>query len=133
GTRYFFGKTKRYAADSNDTASTWTVPVNGNQPGEPCYSSTFASGFCNQAWRWNLDYVIDVHNNTITHSYTRESNRYAQNRNTKDVAYDRGGYLARIDYGQVAGTETAANAGQQVVFATAERCTPSGAVTCEPD
>lgn len=132
GVRYYFGKTTRYTGDTNDTASTWTVPVNGNQAGEPCYSATFASGFCDQAWRWNLDYVVDTHGNTITNNYIRETNRYGQNANIASVAYDRGGYLARIDYGQVAGTETAANVQQQVVFATGERCTPSGAVTCVP-
>jgi RHS repeat-associated protein len=132
GTRYYFGKTSRYTADTGDTSSTWTVPVNGNQPGEPCYSATFASGFCAQAWRWNLDYIVDLHGNTITNNYTTETNRYGQNLNTKSVAYDRGGYLSRIDYGQVAGTETAANVQQQVVFATGERCIPSGAVTCDP-
>ena len=31
-----------------------------------CYDATFAAGFCDQAWRWNLDYVVDVHGNTIT-------------------------------------------------------------------
>ncbi|WP_432990480.1 alpha/beta hydrolase fold domain-containing protein [Dactylosporangium sp. CA-233914] len=30
----------------------------GNNTGEPCHAATFTGSFCNQAWRWNLDYVV---------------------------------------------------------------------------
>ena len=132
GTKYSFGLEKRYTGDTTARGATWTVPVNGNHTGEPCYNATFASGFCNQAWKWNLAYVKDVRGNTISYSYAKESNRYGQNLNTKSVAYDRGGYLTAIEYGQAAGSETAANVQQTVLFDVAERCVPGGSVTCDP-
>jgi RHS repeat-associated protein len=132
GTQYWFGLEKRYSTDTTARNSALTVPVNGNQSGEPCYNATFASGFCNQAWKWQLSYVKDLRGNTITYNYAKEANRYGQNLDTKSVAYDRGGYLTSIEYGQVAGSETAANTQQRVLFDVAERCLPSGSVTCDP-
>ncbi|MEJ8640206.1 hypothetical protein [Streptomyces sp. MS2.AVA.5] len=59
GTQYFFGlnrlpgwKDNGTASDDPVTNSAWTVPVFGNQTGEPCYNATFANGWCQQAWRW---------------------------------------------------------------------------------
>jgi RHS repeat-associated protein len=130
GTKYYFGLEKRYAGDTHDTNSTLLVPVNGNQSGEACYDATFADGFCTQAWKWNLDYVVDVHGNTVTYTYTKEGNSYARNgATTSPVDYDRAGYLSTIDYGQRAGTETDANVQQQVRMDVAERCTGS---SCAP-
>jgi RHS repeat-associated protein len=129
GTQYYFGKGSTTAGVTN---STWTVPVAGNHPGEPCYTATFASAFCNQAWRWNLDYVVDAHGNSMTYTYAKETNRYGQNLDTASVPYDRGGYLTQIDYGQRAGAETTSNASARVVFTVAERCLPGGTVTCDP-
>lgn len=132
GTKYYFGLEKRYGTDPTVRNSTLTAPVNGNHSGEPCYNATFASGFCNQAWKWQLSYVVDLRGNTITYNYAKETNRYGQNLDTKSVAYDRAGYLTSIEYGQVAGTETAANTQQRVLFDVAERCIPSGTITCDP-
>jgi len=56
GTEYFFGRL---------TSSAWTVPVVGDDSSEPCNGSTFAASVCSQAWRWNLDYVVDRHNNAV--------------------------------------------------------------------
>src|SRR5690606_34178800 len=81
GTQYFFGRNHRpgYPADTAETNSTWTVPVYGNHPGEPCYQAgNFAASRCEQAWRWNLDYVIDPHGNTMTYFYERETGAYAR-------------------------------------------------------
>src|SRR5690606_31788936 len=63
GTQYFFGRHRRHAfpEDQAATNSTWTVPVYGNHPGEPCHAATFSNSWCRQAWRWNLDYVVDPH------------------------------------------------------------------------
>lgn len=132
GTKYYFGLEKRYSTDTTSRNATWTVPVNGNHSGEPCYNATFASGFCNQAWKWNLAYVKDVRGNTISYTYAKESNRYGQNLNTKSVTYDRGGYLTAIEYGQAAGSESSTNVQQAVLFDVAERCVPGGSVTCDP-
>jgi RHS repeat-associated protein len=132
GTQYFFGRHTRYSGDTAATNSVFTVPVAGNHSGEPCHASTFASSFCVQAWRWNLDYVVDPNGNTMTYFYSRESNRYGQNLNDKSVSYHRGGYLTRIEYGQRQGSEASNPSPARVVFTVAERCLPSGSVTCQP-
>ena len=131
GVQYYFGRGKRSATDSLTLNSAWTVPVFGNHTGEPCYNASFAASSCEQVWRWNLDYVIDPSSNTMTYVYEKETNNYGRNLNTAVSTYTRGGYLARIDYGQRAGTESA-NSPARVEFTTAERCLPSGSVTCTP-
>ena len=52
------------------------MPVYANRPTEPCYSvGGFASSNCYQAWRWNLDYVLDPRGNSMSFWYTPEINR----------------------------------------------------------
>lgn len=131
GTQYFFGRDKRSATDTLALNSAWTVPVFGNHPGEPCYNAAFASASCNQVWRWNLDYVVDPSGNSLTYVYAKETNNYGRNLGTAVSPYVRGGYLARIDYGQRTGEETT-NSPARVEFTVAERCLPSGAVNCDP-
>ncbi|GLI02451.1 RHS repeat-associated core domain-containing protein [Phytohabitans aurantiacus] len=133
GTQYHFGLNRLpgWSSGAEETASTWTVPVFGDDAGEPCYSATFADASCRQAWRWNLDYVTDPHGNAMAYFYGRETNHYAQRGRTDvdGVAYHRGGYLKRVDYGLRDGQAYAAPPAR-VLFATAERCIPSGAITC---
>ncbi|NUO55589.1 MAG: RHS repeat protein, partial [Hamadaea sp.] len=113
GHQYRFGSRK--AAES-----TWTVPVFGDSPGTGC-GGTFATSDCVHAWRWNLDYVVDPHANTIGYQYRAETNKYARNMTDSSVAtYARGGYLERIDYGGRVGEQAAA----QVAFTVADRCVP---------
>jgi RHS repeat-associated protein len=123
GTQYFFGRHRlpEWQAGNPETNSTWTVPVFGNQTGEPCHAATFAASSCQQAYRWNLDFVIDRHNDVNSYFYERETNFYAQNRAT-GTSYVRGGYPTRIDYGQRVGTVYTAAAPGRVVFTTADRC-----------
>jgi hypothetical protein len=80
GTQYFFGQNRLpgYAAGNEETGSTWTVPVYGDDSGEPCYKATFADAHCSQAWRWNLDHVIDPHGNVMSYFYGKETNYYTQ-------------------------------------------------------
>lgn len=133
GTQYFFGLGKRYAADTVNTQSTYTVPVAGNHSGEPCYTTSFATSFCTRAWRWNLDYVVDPFGNSMTYFYTPETNNYGQRNNAKVAGYVRGGYLTRIEYGERKGGEATTVAPAQVVFGVAERCLGNGGtVTCTP-
>ncbi|MFI1031221.1 RHS repeat-associated core domain-containing protein [Streptomyces sp. NPDC020951] len=142
GIQYFFGKqrmpgwsdkgTTSTADDDPVTNSVFTVPVFGDDSGEPCFKSTgFADSFCSQAWRWNLDYVVDTHGNASTYWYTPETNYYSKNADTavNGTAYTRGGYLNRIDYGLRSDLIYAKPAAQQVRFTYAERCVVSGGCT----
>lgn len=122
GTRYYFGRTA-IPDQTGDTQSVWWTPVNGNNSGEPCYSAgtTYATRFCNQAWRWNLDYVVDPHGNGMSLWYAAESNYYAKNQvASPGTQYIRGGRLTRIDYGLRTGSTAAAPF--QAVFTGSLRC-----------
>jgi RHS repeat-associated protein len=99
GTQYFFGLDD-LPGETDATNSTLTVPVFGNHTGEPCRQDSFLASDCVQAYRWNLDYVVDVRGNTMSYWYGKDTNKYAQNATaSEDVAYDRAGYLKRVDYG----------------------------------
>ncbi|MEU0171671.1 polymorphic toxin-type HINT domain-containing protein [Streptomyces iakyrus] len=110
------------------------MPVFGDDSGEPGYSSgtSFASRAKVQAWRWNLDYVVDPHGNVTSYWYTKEGNYYAKNASTGNgTYYDRGGWLKRIDYGQRSDTVYSKPAAARVQFNVAERCIPiTGGETC---
>ncbi|MFD4788151.1 RHS repeat-associated core domain-containing protein [Streptomyces sp. NPDC058459] len=134
GTEYYFGKNQLpgWVKGNEETNSVWTTPVFGDDSGEPCYNATFASASCKQAWRWSLDYVKDSHGNVMSYFYGRETNYYAFNGKTdvNGTAYDRGGYLKRIDYGQRDGQVYAAKAPARVTFGIAERCLPTSGFDC---
>jgi RHS repeat-associated protein len=138
GTQYYFGRnTGPGTSTQGATNSTWTMPVYGDHPGDPCYTSTtFTANVCNQAWRWNLDYVEDTHGNATMYYYTPETNYYdaAAKASSNGVVYTRGGYLDHIDYGlrDESGSVYGAPAPDRISFTTAERCLPSGAITCNP-
>lgn len=136
GIQYFFGLNHLpgWQSGNPETQSTWTVPVFGNNAGEPCHQATFAASWCQQAWRWNLDYVVDPDGNATVYYYTPETNYYGLNLNykTAGTVYTRGGYLARIEYGlNTTNGGVLAAAPNRILFDTAERCQPSGAVTCD--
>ena len=139
GTQYWFGRNQLpgWSAGKATTQSTWTEPVFGNnagasgQPDEPCHAATFAASVCTQAWRWNLDYVVDPHFNTMSFWYTPDSNYYAQNLvTTTPVSYIRDGKLDRVEYGTqvlpdlATGTDTvySGNATARVEYGYADRC-----------
>ncbi|MEU3208087.1 RHS repeat-associated core domain-containing protein [Streptomyces cyaneofuscatus] len=139
GIQYFFGRHRMPAwsdkgtTDTTDddpvTNSVWTVPVYGDDSGEPCYKSTgFANSSCNQAWRWNLDYVEDPHGNASTYWYSRETNYYSKNADTtvNGTGYTRGGNLDRIDYGLRSDLIYSKPAAQRVRFTYSERCVTVG-------
>ncbi|MGK5448634.1 polymorphic toxin-type HINT domain-containing protein [Streptomyces radiopugnans] len=135
GTEYHFGldRLPGWTSGDEETSSTWTVPVYGDDEGEPCYKATFAEAYCNQAWRWNLDYVKDTHGNVMSFYYGRETNYYTQGLKTTENGkpYIRGGYLKRIDYGQRHEQVHSTAAPARVVFSTGERCMGT-AEECEP-
>lgn len=134
GTQYYFGM-NHLPGYTNDTAtaptnSVWTVPVYGNDDGEPGYNGTggsakgtFATEATTEAWRWNLDYVVDPHGNAEALYYDKpETNYYAQN-GSGATSYIRGGELVRIDYGMQSGAVyTAGGPADRVTLSYVERC-----------
>lgn len=134
GTQYHFGVGRRYSTDTADTRSTQTVPVASNQSGEPGHvTGDFARSIATRAYRWNLDYVVDVHGNTLTYFYDRAENRYRRDASAKSVPYVRDSWLQRIEYGQIKGAETSANVVAKVEFTTEERCIPVTGQPCSED
>lgn len=128
GTKYVFGLDKLDGADTQRTNSVATVPVFGDDSGEPGYSGgdAFGDRALTQAWRWNLDYVEDTRANAATYWYTKESNYYKKNKSeTANASYTRGGYLSRIEYGLRKGALFTDKADAKVTFGYAERCTAS--------
>ncbi|UCA52728.1 RHS repeat-associated core domain-containing protein [Streptomyces sp. WA6-1-16] len=126
GTVYTFGLNKLPGAGTERTNSVWTVPVFGDDSGEPGYSSGtgFSGRAKTQAWRWNLDLVTDVHGNASTYWYKADTNHYAKNGDkTKLAEYTRGGYLQEIKYGLRSDTLFTGNASGKVSFDYSERCT----------
>ncbi|MEV4740632.1 polymorphic toxin-type HINT domain-containing protein [Streptomyces sp. NPDC049555] len=137
GTQYYFGyhKLNGWASGKSTTDSVWTVPVYGNNADEPCHKSAFKDSWCQQAWRWNLDYAVDRHGNAVTYYYNKENNSYGRNLEAKDnTSYVRGGYLKRIEYGLRSG-DLFAKPLAMVAFTNAERCLPQDLdkVTCAED
>ncbi|MFD5429229.1 RHS repeat domain-containing protein [Streptomyces sp. NPDC127084] len=134
GTQYFFGlnrlpgwKDNGDEADDAVTNSTWTTPVFGNQSGEPCYNSAFASGWCKQAWRWQLDYVVAPNGNAMAYYWKTEQNNYGRNVSETTgkatvTSYVRGGYLDHIDYGLRKDSVYTGKAMGRVTFGVSERC-----------
>jgi RHS repeat-associated protein len=131
GTQYHFGYNRLPGWSGGEvTNSTFTTPVYGNHNGEPCWSSGgFGASGCRQAYRWNVDYVVDVHGNTMSYFYDQERDNYARNgeANAPDW-YVRGGTLKRIDYGQRADAVYSTPPVGQVVFTVEDRC--ASAVNC---
>lgn len=128
GTQYFFGLNKLpgWANGKETTNSAWTAPVFGNHSGEDCYKAgSFDTSWCDQAWRWNLDYVVDANGSTMSYFYKTDTNNYARNLTaTKVSSYVRDGYLTHIDYGQKDGEVYTKPAVGQVEFTVADRCIP---------
>lgn len=129
GTRYVFGRNKLdgWTDGKPQTQSAWTVPVFGRYDGQPCHNASWKDSWCDRAWRWNLDHVIDKHGNTITYYYNREQNSYGRNKNEAASVYTRGGSIDRIEYGTRLGHEYDGDAPAKVVFTTADRCQPGSA------
>ncbi|MFI5760968.1 hypothetical protein ACIA8F_08475 [Streptomyces sp. NPDC051563] len=134
GTQYWFGKNRLpgWTTDDEVTNSVNWVPVFGNHAGEEGHETDFASSSENQGWRWNLDYVVDPHNNAMALYYTKYGAYYAKNGKLDDpAAYTRDSTLKKISYGLRAGqVYTPALAPAQVNFTVDNRC---DAATCTLD
>lgn len=114
GVKYWFGP---------DAQSAQTVPVYGDDSGEPCYgkSSTAGQRWCDQGYQWNLQRMVDQHGNKIVYSYEEEQNHYARWADTSNnTVYDRSALLGKIEYGFSFDQQTAH---QVVNLVTGKRCT----------
>ncbi|MGO1056095.1 RHS repeat domain-containing protein [Crossiella sp. CA198] len=122
GTQYWFGV-------RTDSAATWTVPVVGDDAGEPCHRpNDYPGSACEQGYRWNLDKVVNRNGDVMLYNYGTESNHYGFNKNTSARSYVRGGWLKSIEYG-LRDDRTLQGAGR-VIFEVAERCVPGS--DCDP-
>ncbi|MEV7279498.1 polymorphic toxin-type HINT domain-containing protein [Streptomyces sp. NPDC093111] len=137
GIQFYFGldRVPGWTAGKPLTNSAWTVPVYGNHPGEPCYNATFANAVCDQAYRWNLDYVVDPRGNAMTYWYEKETNHYGSNYQiaggSTARSYDRSGWLDHISYG-LRSDALFAEAPAQVDFEVLERCLATTDFDCAP-
>ncbi|WP_327262960.1 hypothetical protein OG444_16845 [Streptomyces sp. NBC_01232] len=130
GTQYYFGAGRKPGSSTAPaTNSAWTTPVYGNNAGEECNKPTFAASWCQQAWRWNLDFVVDPRGGVTTHWYTTETNRYklgvsATTPNGTLTPYIRGGNLWKITYGSKLADADTVKPTAQILFKVDERCLP---------
>ncbi|WP_433236036.1 RHS repeat-associated core domain-containing protein [Actinomadura nitritigenes] len=141
GTTYTFGRNQLpgWSSGKPATNSVDSEPVFSAHSGDPCYNATWASSWCTMAYRWNLDYVTDVHGNAMAYYYKQDTNAYAKNADISgtttpkaDATYVRDSHLDHIDYGFTDGNAYTVNSGHapnQVLFTTGDRCL-SG--TCSP-
>ncbi|MFJ3927541.1 polymorphic toxin-type HINT domain-containing protein [Streptomyces sp. NPDC090022] len=145
GTQYYFGANRLPGGDGTDpeAKSVSTVPVYFNSGRDKCLGAdTPANGsWVQMGWQWNLDYVVDRHQNLVSYRYEQEGNHYARgggqnNGNGTVTAYQRASHPTWIGYGQrlpeQIAAKGAAKPAAQVTLKTAERCVPGGAVTCDP-
>jgi RHS repeat-associated protein len=134
GTRYYLGLDHLPGGTGADPSSNaaWGVPVYSPNAGDPCH----AAGWCQMAWRWNLDYVVDPHGNLQSYRYTPEMNYYDRgggqdNGNGTLTPYVRGGYLNSISYGyRLTDAAGGAKPAAQVLFGSQQRCVSSSSYTC---
>lgn len=147
GTVSYFGLNHVPDANGNpttlgaDSGSAWTVPVYSPNSGDPCYDPAKGQGsWCQTAWRWNLDFVVDPHGNLTTYTYTPETNYYSRggaqnNGNGTSTAYTRAGVPYSIGYGQLLSDQLnnngTYNPAAKILFNTSERCVTSTAA-CDP-
>ncbi|MFF4261406.1 polymorphic toxin-type HINT domain-containing protein [Streptomyces virginiae] len=145
GTQYYFGANRLPGGDGTDpeAKSVSTVPVYFNSGQDKCLGAdTPANGsWAQMGWQWNLDFVVDPHQNLLQYRYEQEGNFYSRGGGQNDgngtlTAYQRGSYPTWIGYGQrlpdQLAAKGAAKPAAQVWLRTTERCFASGSITCDP-
>jgi len=113
GTTYWFGLNQLPGYSSGDpvTNSDWTVPVYDKVNTQAPYVS--------EVWRWNLDYVTDLHGDAIAYFYNTQTNNYAEDNGTTATGqYIQGGVLSKIEYGLRDGSAYTTTPAAQVTFTT---------------
>ncbi|WP_416974090.1 RHS repeat-associated core domain-containing protein [Streptomyces sp. 4F14] len=128
GTQYTFGLNQLpgWASGNTATNSVLTEPVYATASGQPCYNATWANSWCQQGYRWMLDYVKDTHGDVMSYFYTPTTGHYARNLGkTADTPYVRDAALAKIQYGQRDGSVYSTSPAAQVTFTYNGRCNTS--------
>ncbi|WP_240496441.1 RHS repeat-associated core domain-containing protein [Streptomyces torulosus] len=122
GKRYYFGW-GRAERTGGATSSVLTVPVFGNDAGEPGYNGGI--GVTEQAYRWGLDRVVDQSEVETAYFYEKEQNHYRSVLLTDQAReYDSAAYPVRIEYGwasQISGAQLPAKVDLSYVGRCVER------------
>jgi RHS repeat-associated protein len=126
GTQWYFGRQRLpgWTAGARETKSVLSQHVWSNHTGEPCLNTgSFYNSHCVMPYRWNLDYVVDAHGNSMSYWYERFTNLHGSaGGGWNELSYDRDAVLSRIEYGTRAGNETTATAPAVVEFTNGDRC-----------
>ncbi len=144
GTQYYFGANRLPGGDGTDpeAKSVSTMPVYFNSGQDKCLGAdTPANGTHQQlGWQWNLDYVVDPHQNLTSYRYEQEDNYYGRgggqnNGNGTPTLYQRASYPSWIGYGQRLPDQITAkgkaNTAAQIWLRSADRCFEAGD-GCDP-
>jgi RHS repeat-associated protein len=133
GMRYYFGW-GRSERTSGATNSVLTVPVFGNDAGEPGYDGGI--GARTQAYRWQLDRVVDPTEVENAYFYEKEKNHYRSVLLTDQAReYDSAAYPVRIEYGwasQISGAQLPAKVDLRYVGRCVERMADKDPLSSEP-
>ncbi|WP_078937428.1 polymorphic toxin-type HINT domain-containing protein [Streptomyces galbus] len=133
GKRYYFGWGRSERTNAA-TDSVLTVPVFGNDPGEPGYNG--GTGVSKQAYRWQLDRVVDAGEVETAYFYDKEQNHYRSVLlGDQARAYDSGAYPVRIEYGwasQISGAQLPAKVDLRYVGRCVERMADKDPLASEP-
>ncbi|MGW3203479.1 hypothetical protein [Streptomyces sp. NPDC001135] len=133
GMRYYFGW-GRAERSGDPTHSVLTVPVAGDDTGEPCHSQ-FPEP-CTQGWCWNLDRVVDPNEVENAYFYDKQTNYCRSVINTdKARQYDAASHLTKIEYGwasQIAGAKLPAKVELSHVGRCVERMSDADPLGKEP-
>ncbi|QMU72437.1 RHS repeat-associated core domain-containing protein [Streptacidiphilus sp. P02-A3a] len=133
GSVFEFGRNELpgWASGKATTNSVDYTQVYSAHSGDPCYSSSgFSASGCLTAYRWNLDYVKDVHGDAMAYYYDQSTNSYGKDNTTTPVSYIRDSYLDHVDYGFADGNAYG-TVPDKVTFATGDRCV-LGTSSCDP-
>ncbi|MEU1406345.1 polymorphic toxin-type HINT domain-containing protein [Streptomyces sp. NPDC005728] len=134
GMRYYFGWGRSERTDTA-TDSVLTVPVFGNNPGEPGYNG--GVGVSTQAYRWGLDRVVDANEVETAYFYDKEQNHYRSVLLSDQArVYDSAAYPVRIEYGwasQISGAQLPAKVDLRYVGRCLERMSDKDPLAKEPD
>ncbi|MFB6709558.1 RHS repeat-associated core domain-containing protein [Streptomyces sp. NPDC056333] len=133
GMRYYFGW-GRSERTGDATSSVLTVPVFGNDAGEPGYNG--GVGVQTQAYRWGLDRVVDPNEVESAYFYEKETNYYRSVLLSDQARkYDSAAYLVRIEYGwasQISGAQLPAKVELAYVGRCVERMADKDPLASEP-